>query len=110
MLKLYKKTSTQLDRIEKKYEEFEVMLNEQKDKIEEIWSNHETTQVEVKKKEKGKRSRNEFYHVSICFNTITMPMLFINLDLYYRIQSEVYHTSCSTLTNSSVIMNLKLVY
>ena len=75
MLQICQKNSAYLTNIVKKQEKLEAIINEQNDIINEILSklqDQDDAAIESKrgKKDKGKRSRNEFYQVNICFNIL----------------------------------------
>jgi t-SNARE complex subunit (syntaxin) len=80
-----------LDKVTKKQDKLEEMINEQNGKIDEILSKLEgrddAPESGKKLKDKGKMSKNEFYHVSICFNIIyfiyVIFILIINL-IYFK--------------------------
>jgi hypothetical protein len=82
VLLLCQKNSTKLDQISKRQDEMEAMMVEQKDKIDQILSkfevqnNADNTVV----KDKGKKSKNEFYQVNICFiiNSFCLYYLYFN--------------------------------
>jgi peptidoglycan hydrolase CwlO-like protein len=72
VLQICQKNSNNLVNIAKKQEKLEAMINEQNDKINEILSKlqeQDNTAFQSKRgKDKGKRSRSEFYQVNICFS------------------------------------------
>ena len=82
VLLLCQKNSTKLDQISKRQDEMKAMMVEQKDKIDQILSkfevqnNADNTVV----KDKGKKSKNEFYQVNICFiiNSFCLYYLYFN--------------------------------
>ena len=82
VLLLCQKNSTKLDQISKRQDEMEAMMVEQKDKIDQILSkfevqnNADNTVI----KDKGKKSKNEFYQVNICFiiNSFCLYYLYFN--------------------------------
>ena len=69
VLLLCQKNSMKLDQISKRQDEMEAMMVEQNDKIDQILSKFEVQNNANNKvvKDKGKKSKNEFYQVSICF-------------------------------------------
>ena len=90
----------------KKQDQLETMINEQKDKINEILSKfekHDDTEFENSKKGKNKsKDKTEFYQVNILlFIIISLCCLYFNyqIDLYYRKRFENWLTSCFTNTN-----------
>jgi len=106
VLLLCQKNSIKLDRVVKKQDQLETMINEQKDKINEILSKfekHDDTEFENSKKGKNKsKDKTEFYQVNILlFIIISLCCLYFNyqIDLYYRKRFENWHTSCFTNTN-----------
>ena len=82
VLLLCQKNSTKLDQISKRQDQMKAMMVEQKDKIDQILSkfevqnNADNTVV----KDKGKKSKNEFYQVNICFiiNSFCLYYLYFN--------------------------------
>ena len=77
VLLLCQKNSKQLCKIEKQQEKLEGMLNGQKLKFCQNLKNG--MEVKKGKNTKENKNRNDFYQVNICFNIITLFMLFINL-------------------------------
>jgi hypothetical protein len=69
VLLLCQKNSMKLDQISKRQDEMEAMMVEQNDKIDQILSKFEAQNNANNKvvKDKGKKSKNEFYQVNICF-------------------------------------------
>ena len=69
MLLICQKNSTKLDQILKRQDEMEAMLVEKNDKIDQILSKFEVQNNADNKvvKDKGKKTKNEFYQVNICF-------------------------------------------
>jgi len=82
VLLLCQKNSTKLDQISKRQDEMEAMMVEQKDKIDQILSKFEVQNNadDTVVKDKGKKSKNEFYHVNICFiiNSFCLYYLYFN--------------------------------
>lgn len=83
VLQLCQKNSTKLDQISKRQDEMEAILVEQKDKIDQILSKFEVqnnADDKVVVKDKGKKSKNEFYQVNICFiiNSFCLYYLYFN--------------------------------
>jgi hypothetical protein len=76
------KNSMKLDQISKRQDEMEAMMVEQKDKIDQILSKFEVQNNADDKvvKDKGKKSKNEFYQVNICFiiNSFCLYYLYFN--------------------------------
>ena len=83
------KNSMKLDQISKRQDEMEAMMveqremmAEQKDKIDQILSKFEVQNNADDKvvKDKGKKSKNEFYQVNICFiiNSFCLYYLYFN--------------------------------
>ena len=76
------KNSMKLDQISKRQDEMEAMMVEQKDKIDKILSKFEVQNNADDKvvKDKGKKSKNEFYQVNICFiiNSFCLYYLYFN--------------------------------
>jgi hypothetical protein len=83
VLLLCQKNSTKLDQISRRQDEMEAMMVEQKDKIDQILSKFEVQNNEDNKvvKDKGKRSKNEFYQVNICFIINSFCLYYISLVL-----------------------------
>jgi hypothetical protein len=81
VLLLCQKNSTKLDQISRRQDEMEAMMVEQKDKIDQILSKFEVQNNEDNKvvKDKGKRSKNEFYQVNICFIINSFCLYYISL-------------------------------
>ena len=69
VLLLCQKNSMKLDQISKRQDEMKTMMVEQNDKIDQILSKFEAQNNANNKvvKDKGKKSKNEFYQVNICF-------------------------------------------
>jgi hypothetical protein len=69
VLLICQKNSTKLDQISKRQDEMEVMMVEKNDKIDQILSKFEVQNNADNKvvKDKGKKTKNEFYQVNICF-------------------------------------------
>src|SRR2546430_17545593 len=69
VLLICQKNSTKLDQISKRQDEMEAMLVEKNDKIDQILSKFEVQNNADNKvvKDKGKKTKNEFYQVNICF-------------------------------------------
>jgi hypothetical protein len=82
VLLLCQKNSMKLDQISKRQDEMEAMMVEQKDKIDQILSKFEVQNNANDKvvKDKGKKSKNEFYQVNICFiiNSFCLYYLYFN--------------------------------
>jgi hypothetical protein len=82
VLLLCQKNSMKLDQISKRQDEMEAMMVEQKDKIDQILSKFEVQNNADDKvvKDKGKKSKNEFYQVNICFiiNSFCLYYLYFN--------------------------------
>ena len=82
VLLLCQKNSMKLDQISKRQDEMEAMMVEQKDKIDQILSKFEMQNNADNKvvKDKGKKSKNEFYQVNICFiiNSFCLYYLYFN--------------------------------
>lgn len=82
VLLLCQKNSMKLDQISKRQDEMEAMMVEQKDKIDQILSKFEVQNNADNKvvKDKGKKSKNEFYQVNICFiiNSFCLYYLYFN--------------------------------
>ena len=76
------KNSMKLDQISKRQDEMEAMMVEQRDKIDQILSKFEVQNNADDKvvKDKGKKSKNEFYQVNICFiiNSFCLYYLYFN--------------------------------
>ena len=76
------KNSMKLDQISKRQDEMVAMMVEQKDKIDQILSKFEVQNNTDDKvvKDKGKKSKNEFYQVNICFiiNSFCLYYLYFN--------------------------------
>ena len=81
VLLLCQKNSTKLDQISRRQDEMEAMMVEQKDKIDQILSKFEVQNNADNKvvKDKGKRSKNEFYQVNICFIINSFCLYYISL-------------------------------
>ena len=69
VLLICQKNSTKLDQISKRQDEMEAMMVKQNDKIDQILSKIEVQNNADNKvvKDKGKKIKNEFYQVNICF-------------------------------------------
>jgi hypothetical protein len=69
VLLICQKNSTKLDQISKRQDKMEVIMVEQNDKIDQILSKIEVQNNADNKvvKDKGKKTKNEFYQVNICF-------------------------------------------
>ena len=69
VLLICQKNSTKLDQISKRQDEMEAMIVEKNDKIDQILSKFEVQNNADNKvvKDKGKKTKNEFYQVNICF-------------------------------------------
>jgi len=69
VLLICQKNSTKLDQISKRQDEMEAMMVKQNDKIDQILSKIEVQNNADNKvvKNKGKKTKNEFYQVNICF-------------------------------------------
>jgi hypothetical protein len=69
VLLICQKNSTKLDQISKRQDEMEAMMVKQNDKIDQILSKIEVQNNADNKvvKDKGKKTKNEFYQVNICF-------------------------------------------
>jgi hypothetical protein len=69
VLLICQKNSTKLDQISKRQDEMEAMMVEKNDKIDQILSKFEVQNNADNKvvKDKGKKTKNEFYQVNICF-------------------------------------------
>lgn len=69
VLLICQKNSTKLDQISKRQDEMEAIMVEQNDKIDQILSKIEVQNNADNKvvKDKGKKTKNEFYQVNICF-------------------------------------------
>ena len=69
VLMICQKNSTKLDQISKRQDEMEVIMVEKNDKIDQILSKFEVQNNADNKmvKDKGKKTKNEFYQVNICF-------------------------------------------
>jgi len=82
VLLLCQKNSMKLDQISKRQDEMEAMMVEQRDKIDQILSKFEVQNNADNKvvKDKGKKSKNEFYQVNICFiiNSFCLYYLYFN--------------------------------
>jgi len=82
VLLLCQKNSMKLDQISKRQDEMEAMMVEQKDKIDQILSKFEVQNNADDNvvKDKGKKSKNEFYQVNICFiiNSFCLYYLYFN--------------------------------
>ena len=82
VLLLCQNNSMKLDQISKRQDEMEAMMVEQKDKIDQILSKFEVQNNADDKvvKDKGKKSKNEFYQVNICFiiNSFCLYYLYFN--------------------------------
>ena len=82
VLLLCQKNSTKLDQISKRQDEMEAMMVKQKDKIDQILSKFKVQNNADNKvvKDKGKKSKNEFYQVNICFiiNSFCLYYLYFN--------------------------------
>ena len=82
VLQLCQKNSIKLDQISKRQDEMEAIIVEQKDKIDQILSKFEAKDNADNKvvKDKGKKSKNEFYQVNICFiiNSFCLYYLYFN--------------------------------
>jgi hypothetical protein len=81
VLLLCQKNSTKLDQISKRQDEMEAMMVEQNDKIDQILSKFEAQNNANNKvvKDKGKKSKNEFYQVNICFIINSFCLYYISL-------------------------------
>ena len=78
------KNSMKLDQISKRQDEMEAMMVEQKDKIDQILSKFEVQSNADNKvvKDKGKKSKNEFYQVNIY---VLLLILFVyTIYLYFN--------------------------
>lgn len=82
VLQICQKNSIKLDQISKRQDEMEAIIVEQKDKIDQILSKFEAKDNADNKvvKDKGKKSKNEFYQVNICFiiNSFCLYYLYFN--------------------------------
>ena len=69
VLLICQKNSMKLDQISKRQDEMEAMMVEKNDKIDQILSKFEVQNNADNKvvKDKGKKTKNEFYQVNICF-------------------------------------------
>jgi hypothetical protein len=69
VLLICQKNSTKLDQISKRQDEMEAIMVEKNDKIDQILSKFEVQNNADNKvvKDKGKKTKNEFYQVNICF-------------------------------------------
>jgi hypothetical protein len=69
VLLICQKNSTKLDQISKRQDKMEAIMVEQNDKIDQILSKIEVQNNADNKvvKDKGKKTKNEFYQVNICF-------------------------------------------
>jgi short-subunit dehydrogenase involved in D-alanine esterification of teichoic acids len=69
VLLICQKNSTKLDQISKRQDKMETIMVEQNDKIDQILSKIEVQNNADNKvvKNKGKKTKNEFYQVNICF-------------------------------------------
>ena len=69
VLLICQKNSTKFDQISKRQDEMEAMMVEKNDKIDQILSKFEVQNNADNKvvKDKGKKTKNEFYQVNICF-------------------------------------------
>jgi hypothetical protein len=69
VLLICQKNSTKLDQISKRQDKMEAIMVEQNDKIDQILSKFEVQNNADNKvvKDKGKKTKNEFYQVNICF-------------------------------------------
>ena len=90
VLLICQKNSTKLDQISKRQDEMEAMMveqreimAEQKDKIDQILSKFEVQNNADNKvvKDKGKKTKNEFYQVNICFIINSFCLYYISLVL-----------------------------
>lgn len=81
VLLLCQKNSMKLDQISKRQDKMEAMMVEQKDKIDQILSKFEMQNNADNKvvKDKGKKSKNEFYQVNICFIINSFCLYYISL-------------------------------
>jgi hypothetical protein len=69
VLLICQKNSMKLDQISKRQDKMEAIMVEQNDKIDQILSKIEVQNNADNKvvKDKGKKTKNEFYQVNICF-------------------------------------------
>ena len=69
VLLICQKNSTKLNQISKRQDEMKAIMVEQNDKIDQILSKIEVQNNADNKvvKDKGKKTKNEFYQVNICF-------------------------------------------
>jgi len=90
VLLICQKNSTKLDQISKRQDEMEAMMveqremmAEQKDKIDQILSKFKVQNNADNKvvKDKGKKTKNEFYQVNICFIINSFCLYYISLVL-----------------------------
>src|SRR5204863_9328622 len=116
VLLICQKNSTKLDQISKRQDEMEAMMveqremmAEQKNKIDQILSKFEVQNNADNKvvKDKGKKTKNEFYQVNICFIINSFCLYYISLVLTYRRQFENCHMRCFMNTKQSRTTNSK---
>ena len=85
VLLICQKNSTKLDQISKRQDEMEAMMVEKNDKIDQILSKFEVQNNADNKvvKDKGKKTKNEFYQVNIY---VLLLILFVyTIYLYFNL-------------------------